>query len=532
MSEPRQRTWGEAIRAFSHPRVVVMLFLGFSAGIPYYLIFGTLSIWLREAGVDRSSVTFFSWAILGYSFKYVWAPLIDRLPIPWLTARLGRRRSWMLFAQGLVIASILAMASVDPRQSLVATALAAVCLGLSAATQDIVIDAYRIEAIDTDYQALMASTYVAGYRMGMLLASAGVLKLASHFGSTGETYVYAAWAKAYGFMGLAMLIGVATTLLVQEPEPQAAKSVGDSETEPEAGSDADAPPPPVELTTSDYARFVGLFAGVAVTFIAVFFSLESWIDSLRSQLIDTRGWGKPPAGLLVETLRMTVSLGLAGLVGYLLILVRAVPPDMMQQTYVAPVTDFVRRYGRAGLIVLLLISTYRISDLVMGTIAHVFYVDIGFTKDQIADIAKTFGLLMTIAGGFFGGLFSVRYGMRNALMLGAASSALTNVLFAYLANVGANTHLLIAVIAADNLAQGIAVTAFVAYLSSLTSVSFTATQYALFSSIMTLFPKFVAGYSGSMVDAVGYPTFFVGTALIGIPVLVLIHYATRLEADP
>ena len=210
----------ESLRLFIHPRVAAMLFLGFSAGVPILLIFSTLGLWLNEAGVAKSSITFFSWAALGYSFKFVWAPLVDRLPLPILTKLLGRRRAWMLVSQLAIMSSILLMSSVDPKagvDSLTIMAYGAVLLGFSSATQDIVIDAYRIESADKNMQSMLSATYVAGYRIGMLAAGAGGLFLASYFGSTKELYSFSAWSNTYLVMIMVMMVGVVTTLLVKEP---------------------------------------------------------------------------------------------------------------------------------------------------------------------------------------------------------------------------------------------------------------------------------------------------------------------------
>ncbi len=221
MNKQANRDWKQSVQSFFHPRVVTMLFLGFSAGIPILLIFSSLSLWLREAGVERATVTFFSWAALGYSFKFVWAPLVDRMPIPYLTNLFGRRRSWILTAQAGVICAILWMASTDPASGghhLTIMAVAAVMLGFSSATQDIVIDAYRIESAGTDLQGLMASAYIAGYRTAMLVAGAGALFLAELFGSSKGNYNFAAWQSSYYIMAAFMLVGVVTAILIPEPE--------------------------------------------------------------------------------------------------------------------------------------------------------------------------------------------------------------------------------------------------------------------------------------------------------------------------
>lgn len=507
-SEPRSLTWTETLHAFLEPRVASVLVLGIAAGLPLLLIFGTLSVWLREAGVARSSVTFFSWAVLAYSFKYVWAPLVDVLPVPWLTRTFGRRRGWLLLAQLAVIASILAMASSDPQKSLVATAIAAIFLGFSSATQDIVIDAYRIEVAEDDLQALLASAYVAGYRTGMLVAGAGALKLAAVF-DAGDGYDHRAWAIAYVAMALVMAGAIIVTLIIREPEARSSNLVVH------------------KYPAVDYLRFVLVFA-VAVTVFALGFAFSG---GLANQMRDTLKNAMIPelAGLIVEAVRLVACVALAALVAWGLVKAKAAPAKMIAESYVEPMVDFVRRFGRAGLVVLLLIATYRTADIVMGSIANVFYIDLGFTKDQIANVAKTFGLAMTVVGGVVGGVVSIRFGLRKALFLGAFLAASTNLLFALLAQVGPDLWLLAAVIGADNLSMGMASTAFVAYLSSLTNVRFTATQYALFSSIMTLIPKTLAGYSGMMVDAVGYTWFFIGTALVGIPILILVVIASGIE---
>ena len=504
----KTRSWKEAWQSFRHPRVISALFLGFSAGLPILLIFSSLSIWLREAGVERSMVTFFSWAALGYSFKFVWAPLVDRLPLPWLTRTLGRRRAWLLLAQFAVMAALLFMASNDPVNGLTWVAVGAVMLGFSSATQDIVIDAWRIEAADNDMQAMMSSAYIAGYRIGMLVAGAGSLALASWFSGGDETvYHYSAWASVYQSMAAFMLIGVATTLLISEPETNAASSQ--------------------KYRTSEYLRFLGLFVVAASAFVAGFILTPSLTADIKAGLIDL-GTAKHLAGFFAETLRLFISIGFGAVAAWLMISLHVAPRAMVRDTYVAPFTDFFSRYGKLALYILLLVGTYRIADIVMGAVANVFYKDMGYSKEQIAAITKTFGLIMTIAGGFLGGLLAVRYGVMRILWLGGLLAAISNLLFAMLAGMTPESWMLAVVIAADNLSAGIASAAFVAFLSSLTNRAFTAMQYAIFSSLMTLVPKLLAGYSGTVVDAVNYPMFFIGSAFLGLPVLLLISYVQRL----
>lgn len=508
-------SWLTSAKAFLHPRVVTMLFLGFSAGVPILLIFSSLSLWLGEAGVKKSAVTFFSWAALGYSFKFVWAPLVDKLPLPLLTRWLGRRRGWLLLSQLAVMGSIIWMAMTDPAThtgSLTMMALAAVALGFSSATQDIVIDAYRIESAGKDLQALMSSTYIAGYRIGMLVAGAGALFLAAKFGSTKEAYSYAAWMKTYIAMAGVMLIGVMTTLMVREP--------------------AQYRPDESKYTTRDYLRFLLVFVIAVLVFILAF-RLIGWgslTDTIKKSLTELFA-NKRIAGFLVETCRLWLSILAAWIAAWLMIRFGLANRTMVYESYIDPVKDFFKRYGMGlALLLLAIVGLYRVSDIVMGVVANLFYQDTGFTKEQIAAVSKTFGLLATIAGGFIGGLMALRFGVIRVLFLGAVLSAITNLLFVLLAKTGPSIELLYLVIAADNISAGIATAAFIAFLSSLTNISFTAVQYAIFSSLMTLFPKLLGGYSGTMVENMGYSSFFIMTALLTIPVLILIPIAGRFLA--
>jgi len=507
---PAQKTWRQSIQAWTHPRVITMLFFGFSAGVPILLIFSSLSLWLREAGVSRSAVTFFSWAALGYSFKFIWAPLVDTLPLPFLTKALGRRRSWLLVAQIAVITAICLMALTDPaanEHNLVAMALAAVMLGFSSATQDIVIDAYRIECAEEELQALLASTYIAGYRIGMLVAGAGALYLASWFGTSTGHYNYTAWKYSYFGMAAVMLIGVATTLIIEEPviTVKARKS-----------------------SSKHYLRFLLLFLCSAGAFAALFFLSRTTVADVKMFLSSGFPEHKGLISFAVESGRLLLALAGGLAVAYGLVLCKIADRDMVQNTYINPVADFFERYGMETAVLLLaLIGLYRISDIVLGVISNVFYQDLGFSKPVIASIIKTFGLFMTLAGGFLGGVLTLRYGVTRILFLGAVLSSLTNLLFMVLASAGNDVTLLTLVIAADNLSAGIATTAFVAFLSSLTNISFTAVQYAIFSSLMTLLPKLIGGYSGTMVSSWGYEQFFLVSTLMGVPVLVLIWLADK-----
>ena len=496
-----EHSWRDTFKAWLHPKAIAMLFLGFSAGLPFLLIFSTLSVWLREAGVARSAVTFFSWAALGYSFKFLWAPLVDLLPLPGLTRLLGRRRAWLLVAQLLIVSAILLMAFVDPAGSpknLTFMAFAAVMLGFSSATQDIVIDAYRIESAEVSMQALLAAMYIAGYRIGMLLAGAGSLFLAGYLGTTSQAYNYSAWKYTYMAMAMVMCCGVATTLLIGEPEVNRQNS-------------------PYQYSVIDYGRFLFLFIFVALAFALTFFYSGFWLVAFEGG--DT---------FLIEISRFFLAIIVAAMVAAILLVFGLVNKDMVLQTYLEPIKDFFFRYGgKTAFLLLVLIGCYRLSDIVLGVVSNVFYLDMGFSKNVIAGITKTFGLVMTLVGGFLGGVLTVRYGVSKIMFLGAFLSAATNLLFMLLARAGDDVTLLTMVIGADNLSAGIATTAFVAFLSSLTNISFTAVQYAIFSSMMSLCPKFIGGYSGTMVSAFGYERFFLVTAIMGIPVLILVLAAGR-----
>ena len=434
VSQERKPSWGATLRVYTEPATLRMLFLGFSAGLPLLLVLGTLSFWLREAGVDRTTIGFLSWVGLAYAFKWAWAPLVDRLPIPVATRLLGRRRSWLLLSQAIIIAGLVGMALNDPKLSLETVVWCALLVAFGSATQDITLDAYRIESADMQRQAALAASYQTGYRLAMIWAGAGVLWIAARaeVAQAGVSYQPAAWKTAYLVMAGSMAVGIFTVLVSPEP---AARAIAPSR------------------------------------------NAAQWLHSA-----------------LVE-----------------------------------PFAEFIRRYRWQAALILALIAVYRISDVVMGIMANPFYVDMGYTKDEVAAVTKVFGVIMTLAGAFIGGVLALRLGVMRVLMLGAVLSAASNLLFAWLGSRGHDLTALIFVISADNLSSGIASAAFIAYLSSLTNVNYSATQYALFSSMMLLLPKFIAGYSGKYVDAFGYGNFFTSTALLGVPVLLLVWLASRIQ---
>lgn len=509
-----KKTWQQAMMAYLDCRALTMLFLGFSAGIPILLIFSSLSLWLREAGVDRSVVTMFSWAALGYSFKFIWAPLIDAVPLPVLTAKMGRRRAWMLMSQIGVVLAIVLMARINPaEQSLLSMmAMAAVLLGFSSATQDIVIDAYRIESAPLNMQSVLSAMYTAGYRLGMIVAGAGALYLADSFGSTEAVYHYPAWRNTYFIMAAVMGVGILTTLLIKEPlikEPLIKEPILTTE------------PISQEIRqmrqTSDYVRLVAVFVLSVVVFIMVFKLSGSLLPKVDSPLM----------GFLLEVVHLVLALVLALVTGYALVQAKLVDKQVAFATWIEPVLDFFRRYGSQAMLLLALIGLYRISDIVAGVISNVFYQDMGFSKTDIATAVKLVGVVMVIVGGFLGGILAQKMRIMRAMMVGAILACVTNLLFVLLTlHPGELMYMYVAVIF-DNLAAGLASAVFIAFLSALTSIRFTAVQYAIFSSLMTLLPKVLGGYSGTIVDNMGYPFFFIFTFAIGMPILGLIYWVDK-----
>lgn len=490
--------WQAFRQAYFNQQAVALLFLGFAAGVPISLVFSSLGLWLREAGIDRATVTMFSWAALGYSFKFIWAPLVDTLPLPVLTRLLGRRRGWLLFTQILVISALILMAMTNPQGSeamLSIMAAGAVLLGFSSASQDIVIDAYRIESAPADMQPALSATYVMGYRIGMIVSGAGALYLADFFGSTMEAYSYAAWQKTYLIMAAVMGIGVLTTLIIPEPKTVVK---------------------PVTQDSKDYVRLVMVFVLSVAAFILVFRGVGSVLPETDSTLL----------GFIYGTLRFMASLTAFGLMGFGLVKAGLVPKQMAVKTWVEPVMDFFRRYGKKAIFLLALIGLYRISDVIAGNISNIFYQDLGFSKTQIAEAVKVVGVIASIGGGFIGGWLAQKMNIIKAMSIGAILACVTNLLFILLFYTPTVPMMYFAVIT-DNLAAGLASAVFIAFLSALTSIRFTAVQYALFSSLMTLAPKLIGGYSGSIVDATSYAFFFGFTFLVGIPVLFLIYLVNK-----
>jgi len=479
------------ISVFFEKKVLKLLFLGFSSGLPILLVFSTLSVWLHKAGMDRSTVTLFSWAGFAYAFKYLWSPLVDNFKIPFFN-KLGHRRSWLLFSQIMILFSLFATALTDPANNLFLTAAAITSLAIFSATQDIVIDAYRIESAPQKYQGPLSSMYIAGYRLAMLVGGAGSLWLASYLGA--DTYKQSVWMIVYISMSSLMFVGILTTLLSNEPN---IKRINLSK-------------------NNQHTRFLLVILFAIISFIFLYSQIEN--PFVAENILKK---------FLFASLRIFSCFLLAILIVLLFIKLKFVSKENVKKIYLSPIINFIKRYGKFAISILVLIGLYRIADVVMGVVANIFYLEKGFNIKEIATYSKFFGVFATILGGFLGGFFALRFGTMKALFIGALIAASSNLLFAWLAASEASITFLITVITADNISSGFAGAAFVVYLSGLTSVKFTATQYALFSSLMLFIPKFIAGYSGSWVDAVGYANFFCITALLGVPVLLLIIWLAK-----
>jgi len=443
------RGWRAALRVYGQARMVSMLLLGFSSGLPFYLVFQTLSAWLRQSHVQRSTIGMLAWVGTVYSVKFLWAPVVDRLSLPWLTRALGRRRSWMLLAQLGIGVGLLNLSLSDPSLGVTRLALWALFVAFCAATQDIAVDAWRIESAAVVEQGAMAAAYQIGYRVALITASAGAFTIADRF----------SWRVSYTTMAVLVAVGVVTTLLATEP-------------------------------------------GAAQNGAA--FAREQRVSDWLAQ--------------------------------------RAHWPHALQQAgawiisaVVCPLIDFFSRYGALlAVITLLFMGSYRLTEFTMGSMSNTFYIDRGYTLTQIAAVVKLYGLAMSLVGVVIAGFVIARLGLLRSLITGSVMIMLSNIGFSLLARAAAPTLLDLGLVNAfDNLAQAMHGTALIAFLSSLTSARYTATQYALFSSLYALPGKILEGLSGFVVDAVGYPWFFLYTASLSVPALLLLWYlATRSMLAP
>ena len=402
------------------PRLALMVVLGFSSGLPFLLIFSTQSAWLREAGVSRSAIGLMSYAALAFTFKFAWAPFIDEFDPPLVGALLGRRRGWMLIAQLGVAAGLSGLAFGAPAQSLGWNVAFAFLTAFAAASQDVTIDGWRIDAAPIERQGMMSAVYQLGYRLAMLCAGAGALYMAD----------FVSWRAAYLTMAGLMLIGIGGCLASPRLDRPAAA-------------------------------------------------------------------GRRSASFAVS--------------------------------FVEPLRDLLSRYGAVLIAILALVAIYRLPDFVSGVMANPLYIDLGFTKSDIATVSKLYGVWIGIAGAFGGGVAVARLGLMPTLILGGVAASSSHLSLALLASKGASLPLLTLAVSVESFASGFAGAALIAYMSSLVSPVFAATQYALLSSLYALPGKLIGGLSGVMVDEFGYVRFFLATAAIGIPVVALSLTVWRMQ---
>ena len=533
-----------------------MIVLGFAAGLPFLLIFDTLSAWLRSEGLTLEVIGFFSLATLVYSFKFLWAPFVDRATVPILTNQLGHRRSWMLVCQIAIIIGLALVAGQSPTTNLGLMAALAVMVGFSSATQDIAIDAWRIEVVDESRQGAMAAAYQWGYRVAILTAGALPLFLAGPYG----------WNVSYGVMAALMGIGIIATLAAPREREHRLRAVHLD----------DVPPVPARDSVEWVAR-LALLAGAAlllgsglsanVTLMANIVA-GAGLDSVAAWL---RSLWTGPTGVWAQVSAVLIGFAIVGLAVSPVPGIRTRPGAYLGSALVEPLLEFMRRYGSKALPILALICLYRLSDFLLN-IMNPFYLDLGFTLAEVAEVRKIFGVVALMAGVFVGGYAIARFGMARALVAGALAGPLSNLVFVWLATRGHDIFALFVAIGVDNVLSGMSGTCLIAYMSSLTTTGFTATQYALFSSLYALPGRLVASQSGRIVEAgarsadeggviaalnplfsdlpatsfaqaversgvsptalgSGYAAFFLYTSLVGIVAIVLAVFVARRESS-
>jgi MFS transporter, PAT family, beta-lactamase induction signal transducer AmpG len=433
------KSWLDSAKVYADRRVVTILFLGFASGLPIMLVYSTLSAWLHDAGVSKTAIGLFSFASVAYGFKYLWSPLVDRMPLPILTRALGQRRSWMIFSQLLVMAAMIGLGSSDPAANLWMTAFWTVALAFASATQDIVIDAYRVEILDEDQLGAGAGNIVLGYRIGMVAATGGALIIAD----------FAGWFMAYAAMAGLMAIGIVTVLLNPEPKVVRTEHANDLEQR-------------------------------GVAFVERHAHLPKQMQNLSAWLY---------------------------------------------KAVVCPFVEFMTRPN--WVMILLFVAFYKYGDALLGVMANPFYLEIGFSKTEIGVISKTFGVIMTIIGGLAGGLMVARWGIMRSLLICGVLQAASNLVFAAQAYVGYSVPMLTLTIGVENISGGMGTAAFVAYLSSLCNLAYTATQYALVSSFMAFARTFFASGGGWLADNVDWVTYFILTTGAAVPGLLLLVWMIR-----
>ena len=485
-ANPRKGNLFSAVARFGERRALAMLLLGFSSGLPFLLVFDTLSIWMRDAGVTLSAISFFSIATLAYSFKFLWAPVVDRTTIPVLTRLVGHRRGWMLVVQALIALGLWSISVGDPGQSLMAMVLAAVCVGFAGATQDVVVDAWRIEVSDEETQGVMAAAYQYGFRAAQITAGALPLVLAEIYN----------WNLSYAVMAGLMALGAAGALLAPREKKHTVRPI------PDEGVSQPLPLQIVEWLV----RLAVLVIGALVLGSALTGKVDFGAGLLRGVGLLSEGaekglieaWGGP-YGVWLQ-----LSAALVGLVVIALSVLplsgrKTRPGVYLSEAFIAPLMAFWRNHaGMAGLI-LALICVYRLPDFVLN-ITGPFFSDLGFDKIQIAEARKLWGVIGTSVGVFLGAVSVARLGILRTLVIGSFAGPLSNLGFIWLAGQGTDFTQFAVINSIDNAASGFAGTALIAYMSSLTSIGFTAVQYALFSSLYGLPGRLVATQSGRIVE--------------------------------
>lgn len=483
--KPAGRFGGLAV--YGERRVFIMLLLGFSAGLPNLLIFDTLSAWLRESGQTLEVIGFFALATLSYSLKFVWAPLVDRTAIPFLTPLLGHRRSWMLVTQAVVIFGLWSISGLNPSNALVAIALFATLVGFFGATQDIVIDAWRIEAADDSRHGAMAAAYQMGYRVAMIVAGAVPLVLADLYN----------WNVSYAVMAALMGFGIAGVLFAPREKAHSIRAipVGDTPSRP-------------KLEVLEWIARLIVIAAAAMVVGSGLTAQAGPLNGLLGlfglgadgQTAIADAWAAKPGGVYLQVVAVFAGLALLVLACWPIPGVRTRPGAYLAGSFGEPLADFYRRFSGVATLILALICVYRLADFVLN-IMNPFYLDLGFSKTELAEVRKVFGVIMTTLGVIIGGWSVAKLGLIRTMVIGAFMSPMSNLVFAWLATQGPSIPALTIAIGVDNIATGYAGTALIAYMSSLTSIGFTATQYALFSSLYALPGKLIASQSGRIVEA-------------------------------